>query len=606
MFQKLRNSPIIIYPLFGFGVFIVLIAISWLITDRHIAEQMTVNESTRIATDKMHVIAKLIEIARKRTRLSHEMLLADDIFVKDEISIEISNLAGAFIQNLEEFMSKPLKGEEKTILESQLAIYPQAVAYINTVTELALQDTDEAAEQARNIISREIVPRQGTIIDGFTSIMGGIETKVHDDSLILLKHNQEYKKVLSFLILSIFLVAIVTIFIVISKVMNVEKKLLDLSETLKKEKEAEEQANVSKSRFLAAASHDLRQPLHALTFLFDAVKSADSDASRSALFPKVDLSLNALGGLFNALLDISKLDAGAVDPHLENFHIFDVLQTVLEGFSHEVKQKGLRLKVHCSDLIVVRSDQVLLERISRNLISNAIRYTDSGGILVSCRRRNNHVLFQVWDTGIGIESSYQRDVFEEFHQVDNQHRDRKKGLGLGLSIVKRMCDLLAYTIDLRSVKGKGTIVSLLIPAGDASQCISEDIPEENKPWSIEGLEVLLIDDDVEVLEATTILLEKWGCHVTAAVSSADALAKLNGDGKNPDLVLSDFRLPSGANGVDAINAISEKLGIQVPGILITGDTQPERITMARNSGFKVLHKPLRPANVRTAIHQLLG
>jgi signal transduction histidine kinase len=606
MFQKLRNSPIIIYPLFGFGVFIVLIAISWFITDRHIDEQMRINETTHIATDKMHVITKLIDIVRKRTRLSHEMLLSDDIFEKDEIAIEISSLAGVFIQNLEELMSQPLEEEEKAILDYQVTIYPQVIAHIERVKELALQDTNEATEQARTIISRDIVPSQGVITDGFASIMKGIEAKVHDDSTSLLKHNQEYQKVLSFLILTIFIAAIITIFIVIRKILNIEQKLLDLSETLKKEKEAEEQANLSKSRFLAAASHDLRQPLHALTFLFDAVKSADSEATRNTLFPKVELSLNALGGLFNAILDISKLDADAVETHLEHFHILDVLEAVLEDFSHEAKQKGLKLKAHCSDLIIVHSDQVLLERIVRNLISNAIRYTDSGSVLVSCRRRQNHILFQVWDTGIGIDPGSQGEVFEEFHQVDNPQRDRKKGLGLGLSIVKRMCDLLAHPIELRSVKGKGTVVSLLIPAGDASQCIAEAIPEENKPWSIKGLEILLIEDDTEVLEATTILLEKWGCHVTAAVSSADALAKINGDAKNPDLVLSDFRLPDDANGVDAINDINEKLGIQVPAILITGDTQPERISMARNSGYKVLHKPLKPASIRVAIHQLLG
>jgi signal transduction histidine kinase len=599
-----KQSNTVVYLIIGFSVFIILIVISWFLTTRELEAFVKINETILSTGEKMEAINSLVEIARTRTRLSHEMLMAEDVFERDERVMEIDALAGEFILTRRILLAMDLEDDDREILDSLLPIYPVAVSGLEKVAQLALLDTEEATEQAREIIVREVVPAQGKIIDGFNLLMRNMDNKLAEESRAGAENYKNNEQLRLMLMLLVIIISVITIGVVVQNVLKIEHQLRDLSLNYLEEKEHAEQANLSMSHFLAAASHDLRQPLHALAFLFDALKSSSSDDERKKLFPKIDLSINALTSLFNALLDISKLDADAVETYLEHFQIFDVLHTPLEEFSTEAKQKGIRLRVHCRECIVY-SDKILLERIARNLISNAIRYTDSGGILISCRQRDNHILFQVWDSGIGIDEAHHEKIFKEFHQVDNPHRDRKKGLGLGLSIVKRMCDLLGYQLHLRSVKGRGTVVCLLIPSGDISDLQSEEHPVSNTPWSINGLEVLLIEDDAEVLDATTILLQNWGCNVISASSLMVATNKLDWSSNPPQLILSDLRLPNDTNGIDAINSIRQKLGLDVPAILITGDTEPARIQMAKESGYKLLHKPLKPATVRAAIHQLL-
>ena len=380
-----------------------------------------------------------------------------------------------------------------------------------------------------------------------------------------------------------------------------EKDALMADLTIKKE--LAEQANLAKSRFLAAASHDLRQPLHALSLLFEAVKETDSSELRKSLYPKIDVSLEALNSLFNSLLDISKLDAGVVEARVEDFRLQDAIKETIYLYEAKSERKNLSLRVRCCDL-TVRSDRIFIERILGNLLSNAIRYTDSGGVLVSCRKRSEHVMLQVWDTGIGIAENEISRVFGEFYQLHNIHRDRKQGLGLGLSIVKRLCKLLDHPLELRSTPGSGTVVSIMLPAGDQQRVRREIEAEPHMPWNIAGLCVMVIDDDIEVLKATSVLLKKWGCKVVTATSSADAVEKTDSTG-NVDLILSDLRLPGNETGIQALDVMREQLGRDVPAILITGDTKPERIAMTQQSGYKVLHKPIKPAQLRTAIHREL-
>jgi CheY-like chemotaxis protein/anti-sigma regulatory factor (Ser/Thr protein kinase) len=373
---------------------------------------------------------------------------------------------------------------------------------------------------------------------------------------------------------------------------------------LRAKKEMAEQANRAKSRFLAAASHDLRQPLHALSLLFEAVKETESSELRKSLYPKIDMSLEALSSLFNSLLDISKLDAGVVEPKVEDFRLQDAITETMYQYEAKSERKNLSLRIRCGDF-VVRSDRIFIERIISNLLSNAIRYTDSGGVLVSCRKRGTHVMLQVRDTGIGIAQHETSRVFSEFYQLHNIHRDRTQGLGLGLSIVKRLCDLLDHSLELRSTPGSGTVVSVLLPLGD-QQRVRQDIDAAPPlPWNIAGLSVMVIDDDIEVLKATSVLLKKWGCQVVTASSSVDAVEKI-GSASNVDLILSDLRLPGNETGIQALDSIRKRLGRDVPAILITGDTRPERISLAQQSGYKVLHKPLKPAQLRTAIHMELA
>lgn len=372
---------------------------------------------------------------------------------------------------------------------------------------------------------------------------------------------------------------------------------------LRLKKELAEQANMAKSRFLAAASHDLRQPLHALSLLFEAVKETDSSELRKSLYPKIEVSIEALSSLFNSLLDISKLDAGVVEAKVEDFRLRDVINEVVYQIEAESQKKHLSLRLHCGDF-VVKSDRIFIERIVNNLLSNAIRYTDSGGVLVSCRKRGDRVMLQVWDTGIGIAEDETSQVFTEFYQLHNIHRDRKQGLGLGLSIVKRLCELLGHPLELRSISGRGTVVSILLPAGDQQRIKHDFDTAPVMPWNITGLFVMVIDDDIEVLKATSVLLNKWGCQVVTATSSADAQEKIN-SARDVDLILSDLRLPGNETGIQALDAIRKQLGRDVPAILITGDTKPERIGLAQQSGYKLLHKPLKPAQLRTAIHMEL-
>jgi signal transduction histidine kinase len=391
---------------------------------------------------------------------------------------------------------------------------------------------------------------------------------------------------------------------VLTETLRLEHRNDALMAELRKEKEMAEQANRAKSRFLAAASHDLRQPLHALSLLFEAIKEADSIELRRSLYPKIEMSIEALSGLFNALLDISKLDAGVVEANLEDFYIQDVIKATMHEYETQAENKNLSMRVHCSDSIVY-SDRVFLERIIRNLLSNAVRYTEAGGVLVSCRKRGDRVMFQVWDTGIGIPEAEISTVFSEFYQLHNIHRDRSQGLGLGLSIVRRLCELLDHPVELSSRPGTGSVVTILIPAGNPQHVRKESHPAAASPWDLTGLCVLVIDDDIEVLAATSVLLKKWGCQVITALSSSDALDKITAAAAKPDFALSDLRLPGNENGIQALDAIRSRLGTDIPAILITGDTRPERINLARQSGYKVLHKPLKPAQLRTAIHQLL-
>ncbi len=374
-----------------------------------------------------------------------------------------------------------------------------------------------------------------------------------------------------------------------------------LLDDLRIKKEIAEQANLSKSQFLAAASHDLRQPLHALSMLFEAVKETNSNDVRNSLYPKIETSIAALSSLFNSLLDISKLDAGAVEAKAENIQIKHIIQFILNQYETDAKEKNLSFRVHCGDAIVY-TDPVFIERIFRNLISNAIRYTETGGILVSCRNRGNFVLLQVWDTGVGIAENETDKVFGEFYQLHNPQRSRKQGLGL--SIVRRLCDLLDCSMELRSKPGSGSVISILLPKGDAQNIQKVADPEPLKPWQIAGLHVLVIDDDVEVLTATSILLNKWGCVVKTAKSSSEALENIN-FAEKADFILSDLRLPGQINGIELLDLIRARVGKDIPAILITGDTGPERIQLSQKSSYTILHKPLKPAQLRTAIHMAL-
>jgi len=378
-----------------------------------------------------------------------------------------------------------------------------------------------------------------------------------------------------------------------------------LNETLKEKTREAQQATKAKSRFLAAASHDLRQPLHSLSLFVDVLKDAKTDQERDVLFPRIDGSLDALRKLFDALLDISRLDAQVVQPEYSHFNLAELLNKLVEEFRPAAIKKGLQLRLRAAPLVVV-SDCLLLERVLRNLVSNAIRYTSSGGVLLSCRQRGDQVLLQVWDTGMGIPQDSLEEVFVEFHQLHNSHRDRAEGLGLGLALVKRQCRLLNHPLALASEQDKGSVFSIRIVRGSEHLLASEHSAPRPHSWDLSGRRVLVIDDERDILLAMSALLSKWGCQVVTAHSLADAVSKLTEQDVVPEMVLSDLRLRNGETGIAAIDSLRDQFGADIAGVLISGDTDPQRIHVASQSNYELLQKPVKPLHLRTMIQHHLS
>jgi len=372
-----------------------------------------------------------------------------------------------------------------------------------------------------------------------------------------------------------------------------------LADDLQRQKQVAEDANLSKSRFLAAASHDLRQPIHALGMFVGALSRHAMNGEMRRIVDHMEDSINAMDGLFSSLLDISKLDAGVVQPHLESFKIAPLLERICREYSGTAQEKNLSLTL-CNCTAAVVSDQLLLERILRNLISNAIRYTDQGRVLVGCRRRGHFLSVQIWDTGHGIAPNEQDRVFEEFYQAGNAERDRNKGLGLGLAIVKRLTVLLDHPVELISELGKGSVFKLSFPTADLESYSGEASMHAAVPILRGGL-ILVVEDDPLVREAMRSLLTSWDNDVLVAGSGAEMLERVAECATRPDLILCDYRLPDDENGIDVVGRLRAEYNEDIPAILITGDTASDRLQKARDSGFVVLSKPVARSKLRAAI-----
>jgi signal transduction histidine kinase/CheY-like chemotaxis protein len=378
---------------------------------------------------------------------------------------------------------------------------------------------------------------------------------------------------------------------------NLRHENLELLEDLQIEKERAEQANISKSRFLASASHDLRQPVHALGMFVGALKGYPMGDRARRLLNHIEGSVSALDGLFTSLLDISRLDAGVIAVNAVSFPIAPLLERICRDLGEEARKKGLKLAlVECSEL--VDSDPLLLERILRNVISNAVKYTHQGHVLVGCRREGAMLRIQVWDTGPGIPIGLQERVFEEFYQLGNEGRDRSQGLGLGLAIVRRLTRLLHHPLRLKSEEGRGAMFEIGVPIGAPERVALPEAKPSSRPS--QGL-VLVIDDEAAICEAMKSLLESWGYDVIAARSGAAMLEQVANVTQMPALIISDYRLLDGENGIAVIRMLqSEFNDDDIPAMLITGDTAKDRLSEARDSGFLLLHKPLSAEQLRVA------
>ena len=370
------------------------------------------------------------------------------------------------------------------------------------------------------------------------------------------------------------------------------------------QKEIAEEASLTKSRFLAAASHDLRQPAHALSLFIGALRGVPMNAKGRDLVDQIEASADAMDRLFAVLLDISKLDAGIVEVRRQPFSIDTVLNRVCNDYAREATTRSLKLSyVRCR--AIVDSDPTLVERIARNLISNAVRYTDAGRIVVGCRRRGSSVVMQVWDTGRGIPPGQQEQVFQEYYQVGNPERDREKGLGLGLAIVRRVADLLECDLYLRSEVGRGSCFEISLPrASEAAMPLSGPL-DEICVTSTAGL-VVVVDDEKAIRTGMSALLTDWGYEVLATASADEAIQLLAGYAAKPALLICDLRLRDGENGIEAIEKLRTEYNESIPAMLITGDTAASRLFEAQASELPVLHKPVPNSRLRATITHLIA
>lgn len=381
---------------------------------------------------------------------------------------------------------------------------------------------------------------------------------------------------------------------------SLERRVAERTAELAMRRQEADAANAAKTRFLAAASHDLRQPMHAISLLVGLLHDRVRSASERELVEKVQDSVQAMENLFSGLLDISKLDAGAVRPNNVPFEIGAVLRHVALHGAPSARAKGLEFRVVPSRTVVV-SDPVLLERILSNLVTNAIRYTDRGKVLVGCRRAGNALRVLVCDTGIGIAPEYRDEIFEEFFQVRHTERDRSQGLGLGLSIVKRTARLLGHELVVRSVPGKGSIFGVVVPRTHPSAGGPSDAT--GGPTAVlEGIFAVVINDEKESRFAMELLLRQWGCHVVTARSGEEAIELLANHLRTPDLIVSDYRLGGGLSGLSAIRRIREQCEQDVPAIILTGDVSAEDLQTLE--GVVVLYKPVNVERLRAAAAEL--
>lgn len=375
---------------------------------------------------------------------------------------------------------------------------------------------------------------------------------------------------------------------------------VELNRKLEKALEESRIASDAKTRFLAAASHDLRQPVHALALFSAALSRRSLDEKTHDIAKHVQSAIDALSFQLDALLDISKLDAGVIEPNRTSFRLCPMLERLREQFTPLAWEKGLVLLVHCPDDAAVHTDEKLLEQIIRNLLSNAVKYTDAGTVSVRAGMEHGKYLLAVTDTGRGIPREARGKVFEEFFQVDNPSRDRARGLGLGLAIVKRLVELLDIPFEMKSDPGKGTTVTLTLTPAAAT---TERTPSPGAEFRFDQLTVLAVDNETEVLAGMEILLGGLGCNVLVAGSTAQALDTVKQ--ARPDVVLCDVLLGDQDNGLDTIERIRE-IHPDLPAVLITGDTSVHRLQDTRDAAPIVLHKPISVEALTVAMKQAFG
>lgn len=395
----------------------------------------------------------------------------------------------------------------------------------------------------------------------------------------------------------------------LGEIIRLEQRNLALIDNLKSQKaQAEatrvqaEQASLAKSQFLAAASHDLRQPMHALGLFSASLQEMTKEPDKRAVVENIFASIDALESLFTELLDLSRLDAGYVQVRPTHVPLELVFDRLRGRYAPLAESKHIALTLDAS-AAVVYTDPVLLERLLGNLVANAIQYTEAGEVRVCAAAHELEVSIEVRDTGIGIPQQFQERVFDEFFQIGNPERDRRKGLGLGLAIVRRISQILGHPVRLESESGAGSCFRLNLPPGDPAAIAVDADVAPSFGNVLRGKTVLVIDDEVSVLDGMQELLRRWGCEVLRSRDAAEATSAAKE--RTPDVIVADVRLQRGASGMDAIDCVQQALDRRIPAVVITGDTAVEVMKEAGARGLPLLHKPVRPVKLRSALTQLL-
>ncbi|AWK89686.1 NahK/ErcS family hybrid sensor histidine kinase/response regulator [Azospirillum thermophilum] len=369
-----------------------------------------------------------------------------------------------------------------------------------------------------------------------------------------------------------------------------------------------EQANLSKTRFLAAASHDLLQPLNAARLFVSALADLEQPAQNAELVHNIDIALASVEDLLAALLDISKLDAGAVTPEVADFPLRSVLAPLATEYAAVAAERGITLSVVGSGA-VVRSDMRLLRRIVQNFLSNALRYVQGGRVVVGCRRSGANVRIEVWDNGPGIPPDKIAEIFQEFRRLDTPGtKGRDRGMGLGLAIVDRVARVLGHPITVHSEVGRGSVFAVTVPRGIERRVMRPAATAAARQLGnrLAGTSVLVLDNEPAVVAGMEALLRGWACDVVSAGSGEEALALLSGMPQPPDLLIADYHLDDGALGVNEVARLRAACGRILPAVIITANRTAELAEEAKAAGCLILNKPVKPAQLRAVMSGLVG
>ncbi|MGS7252902.1 PAS domain S-box protein [Pseudomonas sp. SK] len=377
-----------------------------------------------------------------------------------------------------------------------------------------------------------------------------------------------------------------------------------IARALRDARDAAETANRSKDKYLAAASHDLLQPLNAARLLISTLRERPLPEAEKVLVERTHQALEGAEDLLTDLLDISRLDQAAVKPDVASYRLDELFGPLVSEFRTVADAAGLKLRARIGDY-AISTDLRLMTRILRNFLSNACRYTDEGRILLGARRRGRHLRLEVWDTGRGIAQDRLQAIFLEFNQLDVGRAADRKGVGLGLAIVERIAKILGYRVEVRSWPGRGSVFSIEVPLGQAVPLpVHPAVPQPGTGNPLPGRRLLVVDNEVSILESMGALLGQWGCEVVTATDQAGALLALQGQA--PELILADFHLDHGVVGCEVVRHLREHFGSAIPAVIITADRSDQCRRSLHKLGAPLLNKPVKPGKLRAVLSQLLG